>query len=61
MLLGSSINMNIDFWTKVSMNFMLDYLTHYKEQKEKEGFIPTIEMLIEDLEESKRKQDENNT
>jgi len=43
--------------TKQQMaKILIQPLKDYKEQKEKEGFVPTIEMLISDLE----NQDDNN-
>ena len=43
----------MDFWKSMSDRFMKDlfvpYLKNWKEQKEKKGYIPTVELLIEEL------------
>jgi hypothetical protein len=41
--------MNTKFWNEVSLRFLIGYLEHYKKQKEEEGLIPTIELLLEEL------------
>lgn len=50
-------NKNMDTPLKQYFLSMIETLKKYAEDKKKEGFIPTIEMLIEDLENQMKKYD----
>lgn len=43
--------MNTQFWKDFTQKFLLRFLKDWKEAKEKDGLIPTIDLLLEELEE----------
>jgi hypothetical protein len=45
--------MNIQFWQDMQNKFLIGYLEEWKAEKEKNGYVPTVELLIEELNEKK--------